>query len=134
LRSIDLADDLVKEGIKGIGYQMYDGPYRFLEMSWSSLEGKTNYPFFLLLAQHHTERILISKLASLGTNVKWEHKAVSIVAGDGGVTVGFENGSTITAQYVVGADGSRSSVGNCRLLSTGLTVAIDSNSSGIILH
>jgi len=115
LRSVDLAEDLVQEGIKAAGYQMYDGPYRFLDMSWSCLEGKTNYPFTLLLAQHHTERILVSKLTSLGVSVKWEHKAVSIIVGDGGVTVGFENGSMITARYVVGADGSHSSVKNCRL-------------------
>ena len=67
-----------------------------------------------MLAQHHTERILISELASLGVSIKWEHKAISIAASDGGVTVGFEDGSTITARYVVGADGSHSSVRNCR--------------------
>jgi len=110
LRSIDIADDLVQEGIKGIGYQMFDGSYRFLDMSWSCLDGKTNYPFILLLAQHHTERILINKLIGLGVNIQWGHKAISIAAGDGGVTVGFENGSMITAQYIVGADGSHSSV------------------------
>lgn len=107
-----MADDLVQEGIKGTGYYMYDGPNRFLDMPWSSLEGKTNYPFFLLLAQHHTERILVSKLTSLGASVIWGHRAVSIAAGDGGTTVGFENGSMITTRYVVGADGSRSSVRN----------------------
>jgi 2-polyprenyl-6-methoxyphenol hydroxylase-like FAD-dependent oxidoreductase len=83
LRSIDIADDLVQEGIKGAGYQMYEGPHRFLDMSWSCLNGKTNYPFTLLLAQHHTERILISKLTSLGVSVKWKHKATSIAANDG---------------------------------------------------
>ena len=114
---------------------MYDGPHRFLDMSWSYLSGKTDYPFFLLLAQHHTERILVSKLTSLGVSIKWEHKAVSIAAGDGGVTVGFENGSMITARYVVGADGSRSSVRNHRLhLVITLNVVVDSNAGGIILH
>ena len=112
MRSIGIADDLVREGIKGAGYKMYEGPFRFLDLPWSCLEGKTNYPFTLLLAQHHTERILISKLVSLGVDVKWQHKAVSIAGGDVGVTVELENGSTITAQYVIGADGSHSSVGN----------------------
>ena len=114
---------------------MYDGPHRFFHMSWSCLEGKTNYPFFLLLAQHHTERILANKLARLGVNVQWKHKAISIAASDGGVTVGFENGSRITARYVVGADGSHSSVRNCRFVwFIELSVRIDSNSGGIILH
>ena len=115
LRSVNLAEDLVQEGVKAVGYQMYDGPRRFLDLSWSYLEGKTNYPFTLLLAQHHTERILASKLTSLGVSVKWEHKAVSIAPCDGGITVGFENGSMITARCVVGADGSRSSVKNYHL-------------------
>ena len=114
---------------------MYEGPHRFLDISLSSLKGKTNYPFTLLLAQHHTERILINKLSSLGVSVKWEHKAISIAAGDDGVAVGFENGSTITARYVVGADGSRSSVRNCCLLqSFKLRLVVDSNSGGVILH
>lgn len=95
---------------------MYEGPHRFLHMPYSCLKGKTDYPFNLFLAQHHTERILISELTKLGVSIKWEHKAISVAASDGGVTVGFENRSTITAQYVVGADGSHSSVRNYRYL------------------
>jgi 2-polyprenyl-6-methoxyphenol hydroxylase-like FAD-dependent oxidoreductase len=110
LRSVGLADALVQEGIVGTAHQMYDGPYRFLHMPYTCLEGKTSYPFNLMLAQHQTERILISELTSLGVSIKWEHKAISISASDGGATVGFENGSTIAARYVVGADGSHSSV------------------------
>jgi len=116
LRTIDLVDDLVQEGLKGAGYQMCDGPHRILHLPNSYLKGKTDYPFTLLLPQHQTERILISKLAGLGASVKWDHKAVSITASNDGVTVGFENGETITARYVVGADGSHSSVRTCHLL------------------
>ena len=59
---------------------------------------------------------MASKLTSLGVSIKWGHKAVSIAAGDSGVRVGFENGPTITTRYVVGADGSHSSVRHCRFL------------------
>lgn len=79
-----------------------------------------------MLAQHHTERILINELTSLGVSIKWEHKAISIAASDGGIIVGFENGSTITGRYVVGADGSHSSVRNCYFIwGITLRVAID---------
>ena len=95
---------------------MYEGPHRFLDVSYSYLQGKTDYPINLLLAQHQTERIVIGTLTSLGISIKWEHKAVSMAASGGGVTVGFENGSTIAARYIVGGDGSRSSVRRFRLL------------------
>lgn len=110
LKAIGIADDLVKAGIQSTGIQFYDGPHHLLTISNALLQNKTDYPFTLFLPQHLTERVLTSRLLSMGIKVQWRHKAVSMTPCDGGVQVGFENSSSITAQYVVGADGSRSTV------------------------
>ena len=110
LNSIGIADDLVKEGIQSTGVQVYDGSHQLLAISNDPLRNKTNYPFILFLPQHHTERILSSRLSGLGVKIQWQRKVVSMTPCDGGVQVGFESGSSITTQYVIGADGCRSTV------------------------
>lgn len=98
-------------------------------VDFDGLIGKTNFPFYLLVPQHITEEVLSKKLKELGIPVFRPYKAVGMRENpkDGrSVDVSFENGQSITAQYVVGADGAQSAV--CSPISLGadlmLTVAI----------
>lgn len=84
-----------------------------MNVDFDGLIGKTNYPFYLLLPQHITEVVLADKLKELGIPVFCPYKAVAMRENlkDGrAVDVSFENGQSITAQYVVGADGAQSAV------------------------
>ena len=100
-----------------------------MNVDFDGLVGKTNFPFYLLNPQHITEEVLANKLKELGIPVFRPYKAVGMRENskDGrAVDVSFENGQSITAQYVVGADGAQSAV--CSLTSPGadlvLTVTI----------
>lgn len=112
LNAIGMADDLVREGIPSTGVQLYDGPHQLLTISNDLLRNKTDYPFLLFLPQHHTERVLSTRLSGVGVKIQWQRKVVSMAPCDGGAQVGFENGPSITTKYVIGADGCRSTV--CR--------------------
>ena len=82
-------------------------------VDFNGLVGKTNFPYYLLVPQHVTEDILAKKLKELGIPVFRPYKAVGMRENlrDGrSVDVSFENGQSITAQYVVGADGGQSVV------------------------
>jgi len=67
----------------------------------------------LLLPQNKTEDILEERLKVLGIKVQRPYKAIGI-KGDidelGSIEVLFESGEVIKAQYVIGADGARSTV------------------------
>ena len=110
LNAIGMADDLVREGIPSTGVQLYDGSNQLLTISNDLLRNKTDYPFILFLPQHLTEHVLSRRLVDIGVKIHWQCKVVSMTPCDSGVQVGFENGSSITTQYVVGADGCRSTV------------------------
>jgi 2-polyprenyl-6-methoxyphenol hydroxylase-like FAD-dependent oxidoreductase len=73
----------------------------------------TRYPFALIISQAMTEVNLGKRLESLGVQVHRPLKVVSMKpssASKDAVDVLFESGESIQAKYVVGADGSRSTV------------------------
>lgn len=73
----------------------------------------TRYPFALILSQAMTEANLGKRLQSLGLEVHRPLKVISMkpsIASRDAVDVSFESGESIRAKYIVGADGSRSTI------------------------
>jgi 2-polyprenyl-6-methoxyphenol hydroxylase-like FAD-dependent oxidoreductase len=79
----------------------------------NGLTGKTSFPYCVLVPQHMTEAALRQRLDDFGITIFQPYKAVGMYENpkDGRfVDVSFDNGQFITARYVIGADGPRSSV------------------------
>ena len=89
-------------------------PLTFLVgVDFNGIIGKTSFPFVLLLPQHITEDVLVQKLANVGASILRLYKAVGMRKNSKDsqlVDVSFENGQSITAKYVIGADDSKSAV------------------------
>lgn len=92
----------------------YDRSFNLLiGVDFNGIIGKTSFPFVLVLPQHITEDVLMQKLANVGVSIFRPYKAVGMRKNSKDnkrVDVLFENGQYITAQYVIGADGSKSAV------------------------
>lgn len=100
-------------GIKAEGVVNYDRTTPIMQTSFTEyLQGITEYPFVLLIPQHKIESFLEEKLNKLGAKVRREMRLKEIEAsGSGGIKLTFDNGETAQATYLIGADGSRSTVG-----------------------
>lgn len=78
-----------------------------------ALIGKSLLPFCLLVPQHMTEAALRQRLENVGVTTFQPYKAVRMHENPKDsrlVDVSFNNGQSITARYVIGADGPRSTV------------------------
>lgn len=78
--------------------------------NFGTLKNRTQFPYALLVPQSETEEILLGVLASLGIQVFRPFRASNLESAPDGIKVIFETGEVIRARYVVGADGSRSTV------------------------
>jgi 2-polyprenyl-6-methoxyphenol hydroxylase-like FAD-dependent oxidoreductase len=65
------------------------------------IEARMGYPS-LSIFRNDFQRILLARLRALGVDVQYGHNVVRI---DTGTVVHFDNGATLTADLVVGADG-----------------------------
>jgi 2-polyprenyl-6-methoxyphenol hydroxylase-like FAD-dependent oxidoreductase len=114
LDTVHCADALIERGIKVHEMNYYDRSDTLLMgADFTGLVGKTAFPFYLLLPQNITEDTLRKKLKEVGIPLFRPYKVVGMRENpnDGhAVDVSFENGQSITAQYVIGADGSQSAV------------------------
>ncbi|THU93304.1 FAD/NAD(P)-binding domain-containing protein [Dendrothele bispora CBS 962.96] len=109
LESIDCVQDLVSSGIHMKGMRLLDGKGSiFLTNDFSSLNSYTKYPYSCVISQAYTEASLNKQLDALSGYVFRPLKAVGMKPSEGGLEVTFENGESVTAPYVVAADGARS--------------------------
>ena len=83
------------------------------QLDFERLTKYTKFPYGLVIPQSMTERVLEDRLVSLGGRVYRPHTVVGMSTDrddNSLVAVSFQDGQTIKAKYVVGADGARSTV------------------------
>jgi 2-polyprenyl-6-methoxyphenol hydroxylase-like FAD-dependent oxidoreductase len=123
LDNFGCANELVERGIKTTYIDYYDRSNKLLfGADFDGLIGATQFPYYVLLPQHITEDVLSKKLKEVGIPVFHPYKAVGMRKSSkvgGAVDVSFDNGQSITAEYVIGADGIHSVV--CSFIFSGIT-------------
>ncbi|OCB28965.1 pentachlorophenol monooxygenase [Mycobacterium malmoense] len=108
LEELDVSRRMIKAGLIAPRFTMRQGRRILIPVDFSGLP--TDHPYTLMLSQADTERLLLERLGELGGDVV-RPKALSRVTQDAsGVTATFDDGDTIRAGYVVGADGMHSTV------------------------
>jgi 2-polyprenyl-6-methoxyphenol hydroxylase-like FAD-dependent oxidoreductase len=111
---IGCGNAMVERGIKLTSMNYYNRNFLpLMEVDFNALVGKTQFPFCLTLPQEITEGVLTQKLKDHGVSIFRPYKVSGMrenLKDSRLVDVSFENGQSITAQYVIGADGSQSAV------------------------
>lgn len=108
LEGLDVTRRLVKEGIPAPRFTIRDRSRTLMDLDFSGLT--TDYPYTLLIPQNVTEKLLSDRLLELGGTVLRPKKLTSVAEDADGVTATFDDGASIRARYVVGADGIHSTV------------------------
>lgn len=113
LDRIGLADHLIARGRFDLPIRRYehDGKYVDHDRPTGRTETpETPYQRTLLVPQWRVEEALRNHLAELGVAVEWSMPVSGLVTDATGATVTFEDGTRVSAEYVVGCDGGSSTV------------------------
>ncbi|MGB9224801.1 FAD-dependent monooxygenase [Mycobacterium sp.] len=108
LEDLDVARRMVKAGLIAPRFTMRQGSQVLIPVDFSGLP--TEHPYTLMLSQADTERLLEERLNELGAEVIRPKTLSRVIQDSGGVTATFDDGETIRARYIVGADGMNSTV------------------------
>lgn len=108
LEEFGVVDQLVANGLKLDGFSGRDYKRRVASFAFAHLP--TKYPYVLVIPQSRTEELMESGLNAAGSGVYRGRELAGLNQDDAGVTLRFADGQTLRADYVVGADGSRSKV------------------------
>jgi 2-polyprenyl-6-methoxyphenol hydroxylase-like FAD-dependent oxidoreductase len=111
LEQIGVTKRLVELGLELQDFAIRDGDRRLVPVSFRDLP--TAYPFTLMIPQWQTEQVLLERLEELGGTVLRPYAATDLTQSADSVEVTLDNGDVIKAQYVVAADGMRSTIREC---------------------
>ncbi len=108
LERLDAAELLMARGLRAPRFTIRDGERTLFEVDFTPLP--TRYPFSLMVSQATTEAVLLRRLMDMGGSVQRPKTLVAVHQNDDGVTAEFVDGDTMSARYVIGADGVHSTV------------------------
>jgi 2-polyprenyl-6-methoxyphenol hydroxylase-like FAD-dependent oxidoreductase len=108
LEDLDVARRMVKAGLIAPRFTMRNGRRVLVPIDFGGLP--TEHPYTLMLSQADTERLLLERLHELGGSVIRPKTLTGLTQHADDVTATFDDGETINAGYVVGADGMHSTV------------------------
>lgn len=110
LASIGAAEPIVARGFHSKYMRIQAQTTVLARANFPSLESYTQFPYALLISQADTEQLLLEKLKKQGVVIHRPCKVTDMHGSDDGLRVAFEGGEVMRARFVVGADGSRSTV------------------------
>jgi 2-polyprenyl-6-methoxyphenol hydroxylase-like FAD-dependent oxidoreductase len=109
-RQIDLADEVVKRGLKMHAVNLWRRGERAGHIELSGIgAGLTPFPFVLIFPQDEHERLLIERLVLHGVRVERGIELLAVEQGIGGV-IAHTSVGPIEAKVLAGCDGARSRV------------------------
>jgi len=112
LAELGLIDEYLRVGLPSRTFQFWDRPTRTLiaEFDFDRLKGETAFPYVVQTEQHKLANMAIARLRRMANaDVRLGERVTGIAQDADGVVVTTEH-STIEADYVIGADGGRSTV------------------------
>ncbi len=108
LERLGVADTLVSRGIQAQRFTIRDRDRVLVPIAFDALP--TAYPYTLMVSQAVTEGVLLDRLVALGGRVQRPRKLVTLTQDAARATALLDDGSLVTARFVVGADGMHSAV------------------------
>jgi 3-(3-hydroxy-phenyl)propionate hydroxylase len=110
LAELGLIDEYLRVGLVSRTFQFWDRGTltRIAEFDFERLRGETDFPFVVQTEQHKLASMAIARLED--ASVFFGFKVVELRQDEKGVSVRCENGEEFHADYVIGADGGRSTV------------------------
>jgi 2-polyprenyl-6-methoxyphenol hydroxylase-like FAD-dependent oxidoreductase len=116
LHRLGLADRAVARGVRTTQVEIYQRgrPAGQFPLAGQGSEALTPFPYALGLEQDRTEQLLVEWLGERGHRVDWDTELITLTGGPDGprAVVHRTDGTqeTISARWVIGADGARSPV------------------------
>ncbi|WP_422744848.1 FAD-dependent oxidoreductase [Mycobacterium sp. WMMD1722] len=108
LEQLKVAEPLVGSGIRAPRFTIRDSTTTLIEVDFARLP--TVYPFSLMVPQSTTEAVLARRLTELGGQVLRPRTLAAVRPHPDGVVGEFTDGDALSARYLVGADGTHSTV------------------------
>ena len=114
-RQMGLADKMLEQGRVVKTLSVYFNGKKTARLNLSGKASQlSGYPFIMMLEQSKTEQLLIEYLQQKGHRVEWKTELTDVIQHDEKVTVNLilpdSQRENVTSDYLVAADGSKSSV------------------------